>query len=131
MKKGKWIGLVCVLLAAVAIVVYKQRALGTAPLEVAAGTPSVILVADLNEAEEAEDRCGEIIRAVRAAGKRGVKVEELMPNSASELLARYRVVSAPTVVILDKDGREAARYEGEEEKTVQAIEARLATLSGD
>lgn len=129
--KGKWIGLVFVLLAAVAIVAYKQRASGTAPPEVATGTPSVLLVADLNEAEEAGDRCGEIIRAVRAAGKRGVKVEEFMPNSASELLARYRVVSAPTVVILDKDGREAARYEGEEEKTVQAIEAHLATLDGD
>ncbi len=119
--KGRGIGLVCVLLAAVAIVAYKQRA--------SFGTPSVLLVADLNEAEEAGDRCGEIIRAVRAAGKRGVKVEELMLNSASELLARYRVVSAPTVVILDKDGREAARYE--EEKTVQAIEAHLATLGGD
>lgn len=128
--KSRWIGLVCVLLAAVAIVVYKQRASGVALLEVGAGTPSVLLVADLNEAEEAEDRCGEIIRAVRAAGKRGVKVEELMPDSASELLARYRVVSAPTVVILGKDGGEAARYEGEEEKTVQAIEAHLATLSG-
>lgn len=131
MKKSRWIGLVCVLLAAVAIVVYKQRAFGTAILEIGVGSPSVILVADLNEAEEAGDRCGEIIRAVRATGKRGVKVEELMPNSASELLARYRVVNSPTVVILGKDGGEAVRYEGEEEKTVHAIKAHLATLSRD
>lgn len=131
MKKGKSIGLICVLLAAVSIVVYKQSVFGTAILEVSASSPKVLLVANLNEAEDAGDRCGDIIRAVRATEKRGVNVKELMPNSTSELLTHYRVVSAPTVIIIDKDGNEAARYEGEDDKTVQAIEAHLATLSED
>ncbi len=129
--KGRWIGLAGVLLVGVAIVTYKQVASDTAPLEAVSGTPSVLLVANLNEAGEADDGCAQIISAVRAAGQRGVKVAELMPNSSSELLAQYRVVTAPTVVIIDKDGRQAARYEGEDRETVQAIEAKLATLGSD
>lgn len=129
--KGRWIGLASVLLAAAGVVTYKHVASGTAPSEAVSATPSVLLVADLNEAGEADDGCAQIINAVRAARRRGVKVAELMPNSSSELLARYRVVTAPTVVIIDKDGRAAARYEGEDIETVQAIEAKLATLGSD
>lgn len=128
---GRWIGLASVLLVGVAIVTYKQVASGTAPLETVTRTPAVLLVADLNEAGKTDDGCAQIINAVRTAGKRGVKIAELMPNSSSELLARYRVVTAPTVVIIDKDGREAARYEGEDRETVQAIEAKLAELGSD
>lgn len=131
MKKGKWIGLTCVLLATVSIVVYKQLVFSTATLEVNTSSPTVLLVANLNEAEDADDRCGDIIRAVRATEKRGVTVKELMPNSTSALIKRYRVVSAPTVIIIDKDGNEAARYEGEDDKTVKGIETHLAKLSED
>ncbi|KAB2943586.1 MAG: hypothetical protein K8F92_08520 [Hyphomicrobium sp.] len=128
---GRWVGLASVLLAAVGVVTYKQVASGTGPLEAATSTPSVLLVADLNEAGDAGDGCAQIISAVRSAGKRGIEVAELMPNNSSKLLARYRVVAAPTVIIIDKDGRETARYEGEDTETVQAIEAKLATLGSD
>lgn len=129
--KGRWIGLASVLLAAAGVVTYKQVASGTAPLEAVTSTPSVLLVADLNEAGETDDGYAQVISAVRAARKRGIKVAEMMPNSSSELLARYRVVTAPTVVIIDKDGRAAARYEGEDTETVQTIGAKLATLGSD
>ena len=90
--------------------------------------PSVLLVADLGEANETGDGCSAIIGAVRAAKAQGVKVEEFMPDSPSPLLKKYQVVSAPTVVIIGKDGREAARFVGEAPSTVQAIKAKLATL---
>lgn len=124
--KVRWIGVSCVVIAALAIIVYKQRAV--IPAEVAAGAPAVLLVADLNEAGNTGDGCAVIIGAVRAARARGVRVEEFMPESPSPLLKQYRVVSAPTVVFIGKDGRETDRFVGEGASTVQAIKAKLATL---
>jgi len=48
--KARWMGVSCVVIAALAIVVYKQRT--AVPAELAAGTPSVLLVADLKKAGE-------------------------------------------------------------------------------
>lgn len=89
-----------------------------------------MLVADLREAGESGDACAEIIHAVREASDRGVRVQELMPDSSSDLLRRYRVLTVPTVLILGKDGRELGRYEGESRETVNAVRTRLATLAG-
>ena len=127
----KWSGLVLVALIAVALIALKQRE-GSADLGEAqaaenptsSSSPSVLLVADLREAD-AFCGCGEIIRAVRKANKRGVPVQELMPDSQSDLLQRYRVLVFPTVLILDRDGREITRYEGEDKKTVSELRSRL------
>jgi hypothetical protein len=45
------------------------------------------------------------------------------------LLKEYHVVSAPTVILIDKDGREMARLVGESEDTVRSVEEKLAMLS--
>ncbi len=90
--------------------------------------PAVVLVADLREADSSNDICARIIQAVRDAGSRGVTVAELMPNSDSALLKKHSVVVSPTVLILDKDGRELNRFEGESVATLDAIRSRLSQL---
>ena len=92
--------------------------------------PSVVLVADPREASDSDDGCSVIFRAVRQAAKRGVAVAELPPDSHSDLLHKYHVLTVPTVLVLDKTGKEISRFEGEDTTTVKAVQARLATLSG-
>lgn len=126
LMKGKWIGLVTVALIAVGIIAYKahrkQDAAGAPPF------PRVLLVADLREADDAGDPCAQIIHDVRAARARGVAVEELSPDSKSELLVRYHVLTAPTVLILDPKGQVVSRYEGEGKQTVAAVHSQLDQL---
>jgi hypothetical protein len=75
--------------------------------------PAVVLVADLREAGSPNDGCAQIIQVVREARGRGISVMELMPDSDSVVLKNHRVVVAPTVLILDKNGQELSRFEGE------------------
>lgn len=90
--------------------------------------PAVILVADLREADSPNDTCARIIQAVREARSKGVSVTELTPNSDSALLKKHPVVVAPTVLILDKEGQELNRFEGESIATLNAIRAKLSQL---
>jgi len=90
--------------------------------------PSVILVADPSEANDSDDGCAVMFRAVRQAAKRGVAVAGLSPNSKSDLLRQYHVLTVPTVLVLDKAGKEIGRFEGEDATTVKAVQTRLATL---
>jgi len=94
------------------------------------GTPAVVLVADLREADDPHDRCADIIRAVREASKRGVHVAELTPDSKSDLLKNHHILTFPTVLLLDASGKEVERFEGEDIATVSAIQTRLAALGG-
>ena len=57
-------------------------------------------------------------------------VAELPPDSSSNLLRRYRVLTVPTVLLLDKTGKEIGRFEGEDATTVKAVRTRLAALAG-
>ena len=122
-----------VLIAAVGIVIYKEHTSRKASPPVAQSGASakseIILVADLREADEPGDNCAEIIRLVREAGKRGATVEELTPDSESPLLKQYRILTNPTVLILDREGKVVSRYEGESGSTVKEIRDRLASLS--
>ena len=54
---------------------------------------------------------------------------EIAPNSNSDLLRRYHVLNVPTVLLLDKTGKEITRFEGEDAATVKAVQNRLAALS--
>lgn len=127
-----WAGVALVAIAAVGIVVYKQHRVGTETGQLASGASSqkreIILVADFREAGT-EDNCAEIIRLVRAAASRGVAVRELSPDSESPLLKEYRVLTVPTLLIVDRDGNVASRYEGEENSTVREIRDKLVSLS--
>jgi hypothetical protein len=127
LMQRKWMGLIGVVLVAGAIIGYKAHVLVESKASMN-GLPRVLLVAELSEANASGDACAEIIHLVRAARDRGVPVQELKPGSKSELLARYHVLTIPTVLILDKDGNPVSRYEGEGRDTVKAVRAGLEHL---
>jgi len=60
--------------------------------------------------------------------ERGIPVQELSPDSKSEMLHRYRVLIVPTVLILDRSGQVVFRFEGEDRQTVVAVRTQLAQL---
>ena len=126
MRNSKWISVIAVALAAIAIVVYKTRV--QQPERASNELPRVLLVADLSEADKEGDRCAEIIQAVRRAHARGITVQEHNPDSKSPLLNRDRVLTAPTVLILDAQGEVVSRHEGEAPQTVAAMRTRLEQL---
>lgn len=125
MKRNTLYVLLTLALAA-GLIVVKAHITPSADKE--SSSPAVVLVANLREADSPNDTCARIIQAVRAARSKGVSVAELMPNSDSALLKRHAVVVAPTVLILDKEGRELDRFEGESVATLDAIRAKLNQL---
>lgn len=126
----RWLGLAAIAAIAIGIVGYKAFTREDTPAALAPQAkekaPRVLLFADLREADESCG-CGEIIRAVRGAAKRGVPVRE---NDA-ELGRAHHVTTRPSVIILDAQGRESARYEGESEETIEALQKDLDALAGD
>ena len=124
--KVNWPGILAVALVAIAITAYKVH-VKRETVVAGPALPRVLLVADLSEADSA-DACAEIIHSVRAARERGVPVQELNPDSKSEMLHRYRVLTVPTVLILDRSGQVVLRFEGEDRETVAAIRAQLVKL---
>lgn len=126
----RWLGVFLVAVLLIGILLLKSRTRHNTPIATVNGTPAVVLVADLREAHGTDDGCAAIIRAVRQASTRGVKVVELPPDSNPDLLRRYRVLTAPTVLLLDNTGKEIGRFEGEDAATVKAIQTWLAALSG-
>ncbi len=125
--RGKVVGLICVIAISFGIIIYKQT-LTAGASQPEPSKPWVLLVAELREADEAHDSCADIIRLVREAQARGIKTEELTPQSDSPLLSKYHVLIIPTVVIVGGDGQEKARFEGEDEKTVKALKEQLSKL---
>ena len=134
--KRNWIGVLALAAGAAGIIAYKQ--IGRVPSAYADAKPpagktdkqaktSLILVADLAEADESCG-CGQVIRAVRAAAKRGVPTKEFQPGSDDKLLKQYKVTVAPTVLVIDPAGTAVARYEGESKDTVASLKAQLDKL---
>jgi thioredoxin-like negative regulator of GroEL len=124
--KVNWPGIVATALIVIAITGYKVHT-EHATVAGADGLPRVLLVADLSEANS-KDACAEIIHSVRAAHQRGFQVQELSPDSKSEMLRRYRILTVPTVLILDRGGQVVSRFEGEDPQTVSAVRTQLARL---
>lgn len=123
--KTKVIGLLVILAAVAGVVVYK---VATKPKEQPAAVASangarVLLYADLAEADD-DCGCGQIIRAVREAAGRGVPTRE----NDDTLGRTFKVTTNPTVVILDANGYEEARYEGESKATIAKLRDHLAKL---
>ena len=127
--KVRWSGVILVGLLVLGTLFLKSRTRQHGAIDATKGIPSVILVADPSEANDSDDGCAVMFRAVRQAAKRGVTVAEVVPNSNSDLLRRYHILTAPTTLFLDKSGKEIARFEGEDGATVRAVENRLAALS--
>lgn len=124
----RWLGVALVAVLVVCTLLLKSRTRHNASSATVSVTPAVILVADLREAEDTNDGCAVIIRAVREASKRGVHVAELPPDSNSDLLGRYHVLTVPTVLLLDGSGKEIGRFEGEDSATVKAVQTQLSAL---
>ncbi len=138
---GRKIGLALVALIVLGIVAVKARS-GSSPTSAAPGAtsgavqpatasaaaPSVVMIADLREADM-QCPCGEIIRRVRAAKANGIAVDEFAPDNA-DAARRYGVTIVPTVVILAPGGKVLARHEGESSEILAAITAGLAKLEG-
>lgn len=127
----RWLGLGLVAVLVVCTLLLKSRMRHNATSAPVSGTPAVLLVADLREADDPNDPCADIIRAVREASRRGIRVAELRPDSNSDLLRRYHVLTVPTVLLLDGSGKEIGRFEGEDSTTVKAVQTRLSALAGN
>lgn len=127
--KQKWLGAVLVFAAAAGLILWRES---RRPADVGAANPPVgarvVLFADLSEVDEVGG-CGSIIRGVREATKRGIATEEIDARRSSDLPSRYRLLVAPTVLLLDAGGHEVRRFEGESPKTVEAIQEQLDTLA--
>lgn len=132
MKRSLWS--VLVLSLAIGLIGWREwnRPPATAATPSPSATPAkkaqVVLFINLGEVDEAEG-CGEIIRSARDAAKRGVALEEIDTRNESPAPERYRLVVAPTVLILDAAGAEVKRFEGESPKTVREIRSSLDKLS--
>ena len=127
--KVRWPGVALVVLLVIGTLFVKNRTHHNVPLTPTA-IPSVILVADPSEANDSNDGCAVMFRAVRQAAKRGVAVAEIPPNSNSDVLGQYHVLTVPTLLVLDSTGKVIDRFEGEDALTVKAVQSRIASLSG-
>jgi len=124
----KYIGLTAIVLITVAIIGYKTHLTTATQTVNHTATPRVLLVANLREANEEGDSCAEIIHLVRATHDRGVAVEEVDSSSKSPLLTRYHVLTIPTVLIFDANGKEISRLEGEGGNVIHKLREELAQL---
>ena len=122
--------LIIVVALAAGLIIFKQRTVSNSRYQ-QVDVPSVLLVADLREADSPNDTCAQIIQVVRDARSRGVIAVELMPNSDSALVRHHRILVTPTVLVLDRDGRELNRFEGESVATLDAIRTKLTQLESD
>ena len=99
----------------------------TATGEPASQIPTVMLFADPREADSSCG-CAEVIRLARGAGEReGVVFAEYDPRVAGTEAERHHVRVSPTVLVLDADGHESARFEGES----PAVIAKLRDAMGE
>jgi len=119
--KAKWLPAMVVFAVVTMILIAKSRLTQPPAGPVAEGVlPKMLLVATPEEAVS-PTRCGGIVRLVRAAAQRGIRVQELTPDSRSELIAHYRVFRTPTVLIFSPGGTVHSRFEGEEVATLEAL----------
>jgi len=127
--KVRWFGVVFVAVLVAGTLALKSRTSRQLVPSASSQPAAVILVADFREADDNSDACAAIIRAVRQASARGVRVTELTPDSKSDLLRQHHIVIVPTVLFLDQNGGELGRFEGEKETTAKDVQTRLRDLS--
>lgn len=115
---------IAVLLAAAGLIVWRTTRAPIAPPQHFSQQPGrparVVLFADLQEADEIPG-CGQIIKAVRDAARRGIATRELDARHDAETARGYKLLVAPSVIIFDTTGKESRRFEGESADTIAAI----------
>ena len=132
--KSKWMGLVLICALATGVLLTKQLrnpppASPASRTAASAAPAQVLLFANPAEAESSCG-CGQVFRAVRAAAARGVSVREVDPAQNREFMRQHRVMVEPTVLVLDEQGHELRRHEGESSDVLAAIHTDLDKLSG-
>lgn len=96
----------------------------------AAKVATVVLVANMEEADETCG-CGQMIRAVRSAGAKGLSTREVDTRNKADLAAAtkaYHIVVQPSVVMVDGSDHEVRRYEGESKDTIGKLMTDLESL---
>ncbi len=134
--KTKRIAAGVVILAAVGLIIGKQaqsreassRGESAVAADTKPATTTVVLIANLAEADE-ECGCGEIIRAVRTAAKKGVATKEIDTRTNKANAQKYAARVVPTVVVVDGAGKELRRYQGESEDAIKSLKADLDALA--
>lgn len=95
-----------------------------------AANTTVLLYANMGEDHD-ECVCGQMIRAVRAAAGKGVKVREVDTrdkNKQAAVSKKYKIMVAPAVLFLDAKGKVTRRFEGESSDTMKALDSALGRL---
>jgi len=124
----KTISLTSVVVIAAFIIGFKIHLAATTQVMNSSTKPRVLLVANLAEAEEEGDSCAEIIDLVRTSHDRGVAVQEVDASRKSPLISQFHVTIVPTVLILDANGKETSRLEGEGGDVIRKLRLELAQL---
>lgn len=97
-----------------------------------AADTTVLLYANMAEADDQDDGCGQIIQSVRAAAAKGVKAREVDTRDKDKKAAvskQYKITVAPTVLFLDPSDKETRRFEGESGDVVKALRSELDQLA--
>ncbi len=92
---------------------------------------NLVMAINLGEEDE-QGGCGDVIHAVRAAAKSGVRTREIDTRNKADMEAaskKYRIVVQPTVVLLDDADKEVKRFEGESTETITALKTDLDTMA--
>lgn len=95
-------------------------------------TTTVLLYANMAEADDQDDGCGQIIQSVRAAAAKGVKAREVDTrdkDKKAEVSKQYKITVAPTVLFLDSGDKETRRFEGESGDVVKTLKSELDQLT--
>lgn len=131
--RRRWLGLVVIVALAGVVLTAKARRSSSTLVPIASvssrADARILLFADPGEAK-ASCGCGEVFRSVRAAAARGVTIQEIAPRQNVSVAREHRVTVEPTVLMLDGQGHELRRYEGESTETLAAIRADLERLVG-
>ncbi|MEW6144151.1 MAG: hypothetical protein AB1598_03925 [Thermodesulfobacteriota bacterium] len=91
----------------------------------------ILLFADPREADSSCG-CAEVISVARsAAGVPGVAYAEFDINNSREEARKYSVRISPTVIFLNKDNTEKARFEGESSSVIKELRGTVGSLKNE
>jgi hypothetical protein len=124
-QRRNWAGILAVALVASGIVTYRRTTArqATPTVSVADGA-RVVMVYETGQVDD-WCGCGDVIHAVRAAAKDGLRVREVERDSPEA--ASYSYTFTPAILILDDEGHVVRQHEGGSKETLRDVTADLAT----
>lgn len=119
-----------VVAAAVAGIVWFKQTRASSVAAPSGARTTVLLFADLREADDTCG-CGDVIRLARKTdGLSGVAYHEFDARQQADAARQYGVRTLPTVLVLGADGAERKRFEGESKQVIGQLRSALASLDG-